>query len=213
MKSTSLGLSLYEQGEKFAITGDKGLNASLQKIDDTLVELGKNGAETQKNVENLSQNQHTANEDIAKIKQSINELVNNQLPKDYVQNAVNEYVATHFSDILKDYYTKTQVDESFVSKVNLADKDYLSADTLKLVLEGYAKTDVTTDHEKRISNLEKGGGSSGGGSGESGGSSESEKITELENRVAELEQTIEGLAEALHTLNEGKTEETDGGDS
>ena len=212
MKSTSLGLSLYEQGEKFAITGDKGLNASLQKIDDTLVELGKNGAETQKNVENLSQNQHTANEDIDKIKQSINELVNNQLPKDYVQNAVNEYVATHFSDILKDYYTKTETDTNFVSKVGLADKGYLSTEALTLVLNGYAKTDVTSDHEKRISDLEKGGGSSGSGGSESGGSS-SEKITELETRVATLEQTIEGLAEALHTLNAGKTEETDGGDS
>ena len=212
MKTTSLGLTLYEQGDKFTITGDKGLNANTQKIDEKLVELTESGAETQKNVDDLSQTQQTANTDIENIKKSISEIVNNQLPKDYVQNAVNEYVATHFSDILKDYYTKTETDTNFVSKVGLADKNYLSTEALTLVLNGYAKTDVTSDHEKRISDLEKGGGSSGSGGSESGGSS-SEKIKELESRVATLEQTIEGLAEALHTLNEGKTEETDGGDS
>ena len=212
MKTTSLGLTLYEQGDKFTITGNKGLNANTQKIDDELVKLSESGAETQKNVENLSQEQETASEDIENIKKSISELINNQLPKDYVQNAVNEYVATHFSDILKDYYTKTETDTNFVSKIDLADKGYLSTEALTLVLNGYAKTDVTSDHEKRISNLEKGGSSSGGESGGSGGSSESEKIKELESRVAELEQTIEGLAEALHTLNAGTTE-TDGGDS
>ena len=165
VKKTSLGFNLYEQGDKFNILGKGGLNETIQRIDNQIVDTTKSQIPTEiidKKIQDyIEKNNGTlvSKEDLedakALIQSNAKSISNNSTAIATIQQIVSNGISGGGSGsggsidptLLMNYHTKTEI--------LLMLQEYIKkADVTELLKDYYSKEEVDTKFSEITTRIE-----------------------------------------------------------